>query len=150
MVRQIETIIVGGGQAGLATSYYLTQRGREYLVLEQAAQAASAWRNDRWDSFTLVSPNWTLKLPGAEYHGADLDGFLPRDQIVDYFEQYIDRFHVPLQFNTRVIAVERQAAGQRYRVTTDDTIYEAANVVVAAGLYQRPNRPVSSSLSERT
>jgi putative flavoprotein involved in K+ transport len=146
MVHQIETIIVGGGQAGLATGYYLTQRGQEYLVLEQAAQAANAWRNDRWDSFTLLTPNWTLKMPGAEYRGADPDGFLPRDQIVDYFEQYINCFHLPVQFNTRVTAVERQAAGQRYRVTTDDAIYDAANVVVATGLYQRPKWPLSNGL----
>jgi putative flavoprotein involved in K+ transport len=143
MVRQVETIIVGGGQAGLATSYYLTQRGHENLVLEQAAQAANAWRNYRWDSFTLLTPNWALKMPGAEYRGPDPDGFLPRDQVVAYFEQYIDRFQVPVQFNTRVAAVERQTAGLRYRVTTDDTIYEAANVVIAAGLYQRPKRTVA-------
>ena len=146
MVHPVETIIVGGGQAGLATSYYLTQRGREHLVLEQAAQAANAWRNYRWDSFTLVSPNWTLKLPGAEYRGADPDGFLPCDQVVAYFEQYIDCCQLPVQFNTRVTAVERQAAGQGYHVTTDDTIYEAANIVVATGLYQRPKQPVASGI----
>ena len=63
------TIIIGGGQAGLATSYYLKQRGQEHIVLEQASQAANAWRNDRWDSFVLNTPNWMFRLPGAEYHG---------------------------------------------------------------------------------
>jgi putative flavoprotein involved in K+ transport len=141
MIHQVDTVIVGGGQAGLATSYYLAQRGREHLVLEQAAQAANAWRNYRWDSFTLLTPNWSVKLPGAEYRGADPDGFLPRQQIVDYFERYIERFQLPVQYHTHVTAVERQTTGQRYRVTTDDVIYEAANVVIATGLYQRPKQP---------
>ena len=82
MIRQVETIIVGGGQAGLATSYCLKQHNHEHLVLEQAAQAAQAWRNDRWDSFTFVTPNWTIKMPGAEYRGDEPDGFLGRAEII--------------------------------------------------------------------
>ena len=64
MSEHIETVIVGGGQAGLSISYYLKQHRRDHIVLEQAAQAGEAWRNHRWDSFTLVTPNWMLKLPG--------------------------------------------------------------------------------------
>ena len=71
--QRVETVIVGGGQAGLATSYHLTQRGREHIVLEQAPQAGNAWRNGRWDSFTLVTPNWSFLLPGAEYEGSAPD-----------------------------------------------------------------------------
>ena len=106
MMEHIETVIVGGGQAGLATSYYLSQHGREHVVLEQAAQASNVWRNDRWDSFTLVTPNWAFKLPGAVYNGADRDGFMPRDQVVAYFDQYVERFQPPIQYNTRVVSVE--------------------------------------------
>ena len=69
MSGNMETIIVGGGQAGLATSYCPAQRGHEHVVLKQAAQAGNAWRNDRWDSFTLVTPNWSVRMPGAEYGG---------------------------------------------------------------------------------
>ena len=72
-MEHLDTVIVGGGQAGLATSYYLTQQGREHIVLEQAAHAAPVWRNERWDSFTLVTPNWSLRMPGAEYDGSEPD-----------------------------------------------------------------------------
>ena len=73
-MERVETVIVGSGQAGLATSYHLTQYGREHVLLEQAALAANVWRSERWDSFALVTPNWALRIPGAEYHGADRDG----------------------------------------------------------------------------
>ena len=87
MTKYVETVIVGGGQAGLAISYYLTQQGRAHTILEQASQAAEAWRNHRWDSFTFITPNWMIRLPGAEYQGDDPHGFMPRDQIVAYFEK---------------------------------------------------------------
>ena len=69
MPEFIETIIVGGGQAGLAISYYLKLEGREHLVFERAPAIANAWRNQRWDSFTLVTPNFQVRMPGAEYNG---------------------------------------------------------------------------------
>ena len=80
-VEKIETVIVGGGQAGLATSYWLKQHGREHIVLEKAGQPGHAWRQ-RWDSFTLVTPNWMFRLPGAEYGGDDPGEFMPHDEIV--------------------------------------------------------------------
>jgi putative flavoprotein involved in K+ transport len=143
-MQQIHTLIVGGGQGGLATSYYLQQHGIEHIVLEQAAQAGSAWRNGRWDSFTLVTPNWTVQMPGAEYQGDDPNGFLSRDQVVAYFEQYVERFHLPVQYGVRVTGVETAPSGKGYRVTTDRDLYEAANVVIAVGLYQRPKIHASS------
>ena len=78
MNEQVQTIIIGGGQAGLATSYWLKQHQHEHIVLEQAAQAAHAWRNDRWDSFTLVTPNWATRMPGVESPGVDPNGFAAR------------------------------------------------------------------------
>jgi putative flavoprotein involved in K+ transport len=77
-MRKIETVVVGAGPAGLATSYALKRHGQEHIVLEQAEQPADAWRTERWDSFTLVTPNWLFKIPGAEYSGADPEGFMPR------------------------------------------------------------------------
>jgi len=141
MTQSIETIIIGGGQAGLATGYYLGQHNREHIILEQAAQAGNAWRNDRWDSFTLVTPNWSIQLPGAEYQGDDPDGFLPRDEIVAYLEQYVERYHLPVRYGVRVTAVEQNPSGKGYLVRTDNRIYEARNVVMATGLYQRPKIP---------
>jgi len=139
-MERIDTVIVGGGQAGMATSYYLTRNGREHVVLEQAAQAANAWRNGRWDSFTLVSPNWSVKMPGAEYDGSDPNGFMPRDELVAYFERYAERFQVPMQYNTRVLSVEPED-GKGYRVQTDRGLFEAGNVVIATGWEQLPRIP---------
>ncbi len=145
MTGKIETIIIGGGQGGLATSYYLSQSGREHLVLEQAAQAGNTWRNERWDSFTLVTPNWAFRLPGAEYQGADPDSFMPRDEIVTRFEQYVDRFHLPVQYQTCATAVEPGSQGNGFYVHTESTTLAAQNVVVASGLYQRPKQPAFSA-----
>lgn len=142
MVRRIETVIVGGGQGGLAVSYFLSQHKREHLILEQAQQAANAWRK-RWDSFTLVTPNWMLKMPGAEDHGHPTDGFLSKTQTIAYFENYIQTFQLPLQYDTQVINVEPTEKG--YRVTTDITTYEADNVVIATGLFQKPKIPTFST-----
>jgi len=139
----IDTVIVGGGQAGLAISYYLTQQGREHIVLEQASQAANAWRNHRWDSFTLVTTNWMTQLPGAEYQGDDPDGFMPRDEVVAHFEQWIDRFKLPVRYGVRVTSVEANGVG--YLVHTDEATIEAANVVIATGLFQRPRVPAFSA-----
>lgn len=143
MSKHVETVIVGGGQAGLAVSYHLTQQGRAHTILEQAAQPAEAWRNHRWDSFTLVTPNWTVRMPGAEYQGDDPDGFMPRDKVVAYFEDYIERFRLPIQFGVRVSSVEPNGAG--YLVHTDGATVEAANVVMATGLFQQPRIPPFSA-----
>ena len=143
MSDYIETIIIGGGQAGLATSYYLSQMNREHLVLEQAAQAGNAWRNQRWDSFTFVTPNWMIRLPGAEYQGDDPDGYLPRDQIVRYFEGYVERFRLPVRYGVHVTAVERSEAG--YLVQTGQGSYRTANVVIATGFFQKPKLPSFSA-----
>jgi putative flavoprotein involved in K+ transport len=143
--QKIETIIVGGGQAGLATSYHLTKRGLEHIVLEQASQAGNAWRNDRWDSFTLVTPNWSFRLPGAEYQGNAPDGFMSRDEIVACFEQYVERFHLPVHYRVQVTSVEQKAEGEGYLVRTKDAVWEARNVVIATGLFQRPKIPSFSA-----
>lgn len=143
MRGKVQTIIIGGGQAGLATSYWLTQHGHEHIILEQAAQAANAWRNDRWDSFTLVTPNWATRMPGVESPGSDSNGFMPRSELVAYFEQYIERFQLPVRYNTRVTSVEQDGAG--YVVRTDDGTFNARNVVIATGLFQRPRLPAFSA-----
>lgn len=141
-IRKVDTIIIGGGQAGLATSYYLNQRGLQHIVLEQAAQAANAWRNDRWDSFTLLTPNWSFRLPGAEYQGNQPDGFMPKGEIIAYLEQYVERFHLPVHYRTRATSVEQNDEGSGYLVSTADTLMDARNVVVATGLFQKPKIPI--------
>lgn len=138
-MERVETVIVGGGQCGLATSYYLTRYGREHVVLEQAARAGHSWRN-RWDSFTLVTPNWTVKLPGAEFDGPRRDDFMPRDDIVAYFERYAELIKAPVRYNTRVTSIQ-SLDGNGYRVRTDDGDFAARNVVIATGFERIPRIP---------
>jgi putative flavoprotein involved in K+ transport len=141
MNKHIETVIVGGGQAGLAVSYYLSQRNRPHIVLEQAERAGNVWRNHRWDSFTLNTPNWQSTLPGAEIPGSSPDSFLSRDEIVAYFENYVSRFQLPVRHGVQVQAVRPKPSGRGYVVETSAGRFDASNVVVATGLYQKPKMP---------
>jgi putative flavoprotein involved in K+ transport len=143
MLHKIDTVIVGGGQAGLAISYYLTQEGREHVALERAPAVANAWRNQRWDSFTLVTPNFQVRMPGAEYSGDDPYGFLSLAEVVQYFDNYVERFHLPVLCGVEVFSVEK--VGDRYTVRTSEKNYEAENVVIATGLYQSPKIPPFSA-----
>ena len=137
--RQIDTVIVGGGQAGLAMSYYLKQKGREHVVLERAPTIANAWRNERWDSFTLVTPNFQVRMPGAEYQGNDPYGFMSLAEVVKYFDDYVKRFGLPVHCGVEVYSVEKTREG--YLVRTREGNYDAENVVIATGLYQSPKIP---------
>jgi putative flavoprotein involved in K+ transport len=139
MLQRINTVIVGGGQAGLAISYYLKQEGREHVVLERSAAVANAWRNERWDSFTLVTPNFQVLMPGAEYDGNDPYGFMPLAEVIHYFDDYVVRFDLPVHCSVEVFSVER--LGERYLVRTSEGDYDADNVVIATGLYQSPKVP---------
>jgi putative flavoprotein involved in K+ transport len=143
-MEKIETIIVGGGQAGLSTSYHLKQLGRENVVFEAAKKAGHAWRTDRWDSFTLVTPNWTIQLPGAHYNGNDPDGYLPKNEIVAYFEQYVEKFNLPVRFDTTVLEIAPLEKGNGYQVKTSGGEYQAKNVVMATGSFQKPKIPTYS------
>jgi len=142
MLHKIETVIIGGGQAGLAISYYLTQESREHVVLERAPAVANAWRNQRWDSFTLVTPNFQVRMPGAEYKGNDPYGFMSLAEVVEYFDNYVERFRLPVHCEVEVFSVEK--FGDRYVVRTSEKNYEAENVVIATGLYQSPKIPLFS------
>jgi putative flavoprotein involved in K+ transport len=137
--EEFETIIIGGGQAGLSVSYYLKLEDQSHIVLEQAAQAANAWRNHRWDSFTLNTPNWQSQLQGAGVPGKNPDKFLGRDELVSYFERYIQLNQLPISYGAHVLTVKE--AGNGYAVETTAGTYLAKNVVVATGLYQKPRFP---------
>lgn len=139
MTTTHETLIIGGGQAGLALSHYLTQAGQDHAVLEAAPHAGEAWRQ-RWDSFTLVTPNWTIRLPGLDDTGDDPDGFLPRADIVAMFERYAQR--LPVRYGVRALSVQQSPQG--FRVESEAGAFAARQVVVATGTYQRPKIPAFS------
>src|SRR5215472_4449035 len=143
MLRTIDTVIIGGGQAGLAISYYLSQEDREHVVLERAPAVAHAWRNERWDSFTLVTPNFQVRMPGAEYEGSDPYGFMSLAQVIEYFDDYVKRFRLPVYCGVEAFSVEQM--GPSYLVRTSEGNHMAENVVIATGLYQSPRIPSYSA-----
>jgi putative flavoprotein involved in K+ transport len=142
MIEYLDTIIVGGGQAGLSVSYYLTQQGRDHVVLEQTDQPGNAWRNHRWDSFVLNTPNWQTRLPGAEYKGDNPDGFMTRVEVINYMERYIEHYDLPVRHCVEVTKVEQNSRCESYVITTNRGFSaQARNVVIATGLYQQPKLP---------
>ena len=132
-------VIIGAGGAGLCTSYFLTQRGVEHLVLERG-QVANTWATERWDSFHLVNPNWAVRLPSFHYDGDDPDGFLSRDEIVDHLRRYADHINAPVRTETDVASLAR--TGETYRLDLKDgTALTSRAVVVATGAFGPPQRP---------
>jgi putative flavoprotein involved in K+ transport len=146
MTAYTDTLIVGGGQAGLTVSYHLRRQGLDHVVLEQADRPAEAWRNHRWDSFTLNTPNWQSRLPGAGYPGPNPDGFMSRDEIVGYIEDYAQIFRLPVRYRARVSRVERDPRSGIYLVSLESgERIQTRNVVMATGLYQKPKIPAFSA-----
>ena len=143
-MRGLDVIIIGGGQAGLCTSYYLSDHGIEHVVLEQGVLGDS-WSKRRWDSFTLVTPNWTIRLPGAEYRGPDPDGFMPRDDFAAYLARWAERFGCPIRTGVAATGIGQGESG-RLRVDTAGGSLEAPAVVVATGTMQAPRRPAFAEL----
>ncbi|WP_306205157.1 MSMEG_0569 family flavin-dependent oxidoreductase [Actinoplanes sp. RD1] len=131
--------VVGGGQAGLAMSWYLRERGIDHVVLEKHT-VGHEWRTRRWDSFCLVTPNWQCDLPGWRYGGDDPDGFMPGSEVVGYLEKYAASFDPPLAEGVAVTRLRRLATGIFELVTTAGRC-TADQVVVATGPYHNPAVP---------
>ena len=129
-MRRIDTVVVGAGHAGLATSRCLADAGRDHVVLERG-RLAESWRSERWDSLRLLTPNWMTRLPGLGYHGPDPDGFTRAAGLVDHLAGYARSFGAPVREWTPVLEVRRDGDG--YRVTTDQGAWSARHVVAATG-----------------
>lgn len=141
--ENVDTLVIGGGQAGLATSYWLTNAGVEHIVVERRDRLGGGWM-DRWDSFCLVTPNFAVQLPGMPYAGAHPDAFLPRDEVISYLRAYAASFPAPLRLGT---AVRRLVASNgEFVAYADGTTFAARTVVLATGPYQRPRIPAASRL----
>lgn len=139
MTPHLPVIIVGGGQAGLSVSWYLQRHGIDHLVLEKR-RAMSAWRDRRWDSFCLVTPNWQCQLPGWPYRGDDPDGFMVKDEILAYLDGFLRHVNPPLREGVTVHRV-RPRDGGGFEVATSAGAFTADEVVVASGGYDAPIVP---------
>jgi putative flavoprotein involved in K+ transport len=139
-VERVDTIVIGAGQAGLATSCFLTEHGREHVLLERGA-VAETWRSQRWDDFHLNTPNWFLQLPGGEYDGDDPNAFAPLAEVIEYLEAYAQAIAAPVRENVEVAALRPGADG--FLVETAGETLSATNVVVASGAFQQPRPRVS-------
>src|SRR5436309_15497114 len=141
MTESVNVAIIGAGPAGLATSWYVKQANVDHVILE-AGRVAETWRTRRWDSFCLVTPNWSVKLPGAEYAGPDPDGFMPLSELIDYFQGWADSFDAPVQANSNVSSLEKNDGD--FVLELADKKLRAHTVVVATGAYQRAHRPAGA------
>ena len=131
--------VIGGGQAGLSISWFLTQSGIDHVVFEKQ-RAGHVWRAERWDSFCLVTPNWQCQLPGFCYQGPDPSGFMLRDEIIAYIEAYVASFNPPLREGVSVRGL-RAGAAHGFMLEAADGTHTADQVVIAAGGYQIPVIP---------
>jgi len=143
MNNHYPVIVIGGGQAGLAVSYNLKQAGVDHVVFEKN-RIGHAWRNERWDSFCLVTPNWQCRLPGFPYQGDDSHGFMQKDEIVKYVEDYAKSFDAPVKEGVDVSRVRQSGAAEVFEITSSLGEHTADQVVIAAGGYHRPNVPRSA------
>src|SRR5256886_9285485 len=120
-------------------SYWLVQRGVDHLVLERD-RVGYEWRERRWDTFCLVTPNWQCQLPGFPYGGPARDGFMARDEVVRYLRAYAESFAAPLVEGVEVTRLRRERDG-RFQLATTAGQVTADQVVVATGPYQLPAAP---------
>jgi len=142
--ESVNTLIVGAGQAGLVLSGMLSRADHEHLLIETRDSLGGGWQ-DRWDSFTVVTPNWVSSLPGFPYDGTDADGYMRRDAIADRIARYAEVIAAPVALSTRAERVE-PIGGRGFSVHTPRGAIRANQVVVATGSYHQPRVP---DLAER-
>ena len=138
-MKYTDTVIIGGGQAGLAMSRCLHERGVHHVVLERG-RIGERWRSERWDSLRLLTPNWHSRLPHFHYQGEQPDSYMTATEFADHLERYARSFNAPVLGGTTVQAVEK-LSGDGFRVTSDRGVWVARNVVIATGFCDKPYVP---------
>ena len=137
-VGTTDVVVIGAGHAGLASSYFLSQQSIDHVVLERG-EIANSWRNERWDSLKLLTPNWQSRLPGFEYAGEDPDGFMSMPEVIEFIEEYAKFSTAPVKTHTTVQSVQRHM--DNYRVVTNRGVWHAKAVVIASGACNIANKP---------
>ena len=140
MSEKINTLVVGGGQAGLAMSEHLSKCEVPHLVLERG-RIAERWRSGRWDSLVANGPAWHDRFPGMTFPGADPDSFVPKESVADYFLDYAKMIQAPVRCGVEVQKVQRIIGRPGFRVESSEGVIEAMNVVAATGAFQIPIVP---------
>lgn len=138
-IEEVEVVVVGGGQAGLAMSEHLGNAGVPHVVLERG-RIAEKWRSGRWDSLVANGPAWHDRFPGLKFDG-DPDAFMPKEQVADYFEAYARMIGAPVRCGVEVTSVQKQQGARGFRVETSHGTIYARFVVAATGPFQRPVIP---------
>lgn len=133
-----DVVVIGAGHSGLAMSYLLGERGIPHVVFERG-QVANAWRERRWESLRLLTPNWQTRLPGHYYNGADPYGFMGVPELIKFIEDYAQQSNAPVLANTAVTSVHREDG--LYRVCTENGSWAAKAVVIASGACNTPAVP---------
>jgi putative flavoprotein involved in K+ transport len=139
-VEKVDTIVVGGGQAGVAMSEHLGKAGVPHIVFERS-RIAERWRSERWDSLVANGPAWHDRFPGMEFAGIDPDAFVPKDRVAQYFEDYAKKIAAPIRCGVEVKKVERLDGAPGFRVETSRGLFEANNIITATGPFQNPAIP---------
>ena len=135
-IEHVQTLVIGGGQAGLAMSHRLTQRGLAHLVLERH-RIAERWRSERWDGLRFQFPNWSVNLPAFSFPHTDPDGFAATGEIVDFIEAYAAFVAPPIRCGVAVTRLRRGDGASGFVAEISGGVIEADNIVVATGPYQR-------------
>jgi putative flavoprotein involved in K+ transport len=131
-------VVVGGGQAGLSVSHFLSKAGVGHVVFEKKT-AMHKWRNERWDAFCLVTPNWQCQLPDHLYDGPDPNGFMVKDEILAYLDGFARKVDAPIREGVEVLSVAAKGGG--FEIVTNQGACEADAVFLASSLYGEPFRP---------
>ncbi|HSB86435.1 MAG TPA: NAD(P)-binding domain-containing protein [Ilumatobacteraceae bacterium] len=146
-MRTIDTVVIGAGQAGLAASRHLAERGVDHVVLERG-RTAERWRSERWDSLRLLTPNWMSDLPGWSYRGRDPHGYMTAAEVAGYLHGYADALSAPVIADSAVVNLER--LDDRFKVITTAEHWRSANVVIATGWCDLPAVPEMSRRLDRS
>ena len=142
-ITAVSTVVIGAGQAGLASSYCLEQHGVDHVVLERG-DIANSWSDGRWDSLRLLTPRWQTVLPGYRYQGEDPEGFMGKAELVALLKSYSKQLTAPLYTRTTVLGVYPLDTG--YRVVSDRGEWHCRSVILASGAFSEARIPACSAV----